>query len=151
MLRRSMMKNEEEEMGWKEVKTVYAENDGDVLFVDGFEAERIRITAMLGAVSDNTGIRFSISSDEYDKCCNVGTFVTTSLKPLMFELATIGEYAISTTFCPIKSVINLNASGDSRTIGISLPQGESMLKRFRINSANSQLLAGSWMKVEKWC
>ena len=47
MLRRSMMKNEEEEMGWKEVKTVYAENDGGILFVDGFEAERIRITECL--------------------------------------------------------------------------------------------------------
>lgn len=40
MLRRRIMLQgqEKEKMGWKEVKTVVAQNDGDALYVDGFEA-----------------------------------------------------------------------------------------------------------------
>ena len=34
--------------------------------------------------------------------------------------------------------------------GMVLPNGETLIKRFRISSANDKLKAGSWMKIEKW-
>ena len=137
-------------MSWKEVKTVYAENDGDVLFVDGFEAERIRITAMVGATADNTGLRFSVSEDQYSNFFNAGQFVSTVLMPLMFEVVVIGGYALTTLLTPPKSVISTNVTSSVYCGGCSLPSGEQIMKRFRISSANDKLIAGSWMKVEVW-
>lgn len=153
MLHRRMMllgQGKEEEMSWKEVKTVYAENDGDVLFVDGFEAERIRITAMVGATTDNTGLRFSVSEDQYGKFFNAGQFVSTVLMPLMFEVAVIDGYTLTTPLTPPKSVISPNVTSLVYCGGCSLPSGEQIMKRFRISSANDKLIAGSWMKVEAW-
>ena len=148
--RMTMLGQEEEEMSWKEVKTVYAENDGDVLFVDGFEAERIRITAMVGATTDNTGLRFSISKDLYDKAFNLGTSTSKTLMPLMFEISVVDRYAITTPFAYPKNVILINATNLVYCGGFELPSGEQLLKRFRISSANDKLIAGSWMKVEVW-
>lgn len=150
MRRRMILGQEEHEMSWKEVKTVYTENDGDVLFVDGFEAERIRITAMVGATTDNTGIKFSISEGMYDKAFAVGQCVSTALRPLMFEVAVIGGYALTTPFIHPRDAINANANSTVKCGGALLPSGEQLLKRFRINSANDKLIAGSWMKVEVW-
>ena len=151
MRRRLLMLGQEgEEMSWKEVKTVYAENDGDTLFVDGFEAERIRITAMVGAIANDTGMRFSISEDKYEKCFLVGQSVSTELRPLSFEVAVIGEYALTTPFISPKDAIMINMGNTIRCGGASLPNGELLLKRFRIDSTNSKLIAGSYMKVEVW-
>lgn len=137
-------------MSWKEVKTVYVENDGDALFVDGFEAERIRITAMVGATNNNTGLSFSISEDRFNKFFNRGTSMSTALAPLMFEVAAIGGYALSTPFVDPKNAISVNAMSTIACGGCELPSGEQLLKRFRISSANDKLIAGSWMKVEVW-
>lgn len=145
-----MLGQEGEEMSWKEVKTVYVENDGDYLFVDGFEAERIRITAMLGATTNNTGIKFSISEDIYDKTFAVGQSLSTVLRPLMFEVAVIGGYALTTPFITPKNAIITNASNNVICGGALLPSGEQLLKRFRISSPNDKLITGSWMKVEVW-
>lgn len=150
MKRRMMLGQEDEEMSWKEVKTVYAENDGDALFVDGFEAERIRITAMVGATTNNTGIRLSVSEDLYDKFFNLGTSMSTVLMPLMFEVSVIGKYVLTTPFVYPKSAISANATSSVYCGGCSLPSGEQILKRFCISSANDKLIAGSWLKVEAW-
>lgn len=140
---------EVEEMGWKEVKTVVAQNDGDALYVDGFEAERIRVTAVLANVTNNTGLRFNIAEDEYENFFNMGTATTTEFRPLLFELGVAGDYAISTAFCYPKSSVAANVQSTVAG-GMTLPNGEILLKRFRINSANDKLKAGSWMKIEKW-
>ena len=145
-----MLGQEGEEMSWKEVKTVYVENDGDALFVDGFEAERIRITAMLGATTNDTGIKFSISEDMYDKTFAIGQSLSTALRPLMFEVAVIGGYALTTPFITPKNAIMVNASNTVICGGALLPSGEQLLKRFRIRSSNDKLITGSWMKVEVW-
>ena len=137
-------------MSWKEVKTVYAENDGDTLLVDGFEAERIRITAMVGATADNTGLRFSVSEDMFDKSFNLGTSTSKTLMPLMFEISVVDRYAITTPFACPKNVTLINATNLVHCGGCELPHGEQLLKRFRISSANDKLIAGSWMKVEVW-
>ena len=149
--RRTMLMNgqEVEEMGWKEVKTVVAQNDGDALYVDGFEAEKIRVTAMLATVTDNRGLRFNIAKDEYVNFFNMGTSTSTEFRPLQFELGIVGNYAISTAFCRPKESISDNAC-NSVAGGMALPNGETLVKRFRINSANDRLKAGSWMKIEKW-
>lgn len=140
---------EVENMGWKEVKTVVAQNDGDALYVDGFEAERIRVTAMLATVTDNKGLRFNIAKDAYENFFNMGTATTTEFRPLLFELGVVGNYAISTAFCYPKSSVVVNVQSTVAG-GMALPNGEILLKRFRINSANDKLKAGSWMKIEKW-
>ena len=140
---------EVEEMGWKEVKTVVAQNDGDALYVDGFEAERIRVTAMLATVTDNKGLRFNIAKDEYENYFNIGTSTTTEFRPLLFELGVAGNYAISTAFCYPKVSVAVNAQSTVAG-GMVLPNGETLIKRFRISSANDKLKAGSWMKIEKW-
>ena len=140
---------EVEEMGWKEVKTVVAQNDGDALYVDGFEAERIRVTAMLATVTDNKGLRFNIAEGLYDSAFNLGTSTSTEFRPLLFELGVVGNYAISTAFCPPKFSAYINAQSTMAS-GMTLPNGETLLKRFRINSGNDKLKAGSWMKIEKW-
>lgn len=140
---------EVEDMGWKEVKTVVAQNDGDALYVDGFEAERIRVTAMLATVTDNAGLRFNIAKDEYRNFFAIGTCTTTEFRPLLFELGVAGNYAISTAFCNPKISVNTNAQ-NALAGGMALPNGETLIKRFRINSANDRLKAGAWMKIEKW-
>lgn len=149
--RRTMLMNtqEVEEMGWKEVKTVVAQNDGDALYVDGFEAERIRVTAMIATVKDNTGLRFNIAKDEYGNYFNMGTSTSTEFRPLLFELGVAGNYAISTAFCNPKISVSTNIQ-NALAGGMALPNGETLIKRFRINSANDRLKAGSWMKIEKW-
>lgn len=152
MLRRRMMMakaQEVEDMGWKEVKTVVAQNDGDALYVDGFEAERIRVTAMLATVTANTGLRFNVAKDAYENFFNMGTSTTTEFRPLLFELGVVGNYAISTAFCYPKVSVGANVQ-NTVAGGMELPNGETLLKRFRINSANDKLKAGSWMKIEKW-
>ncbi len=152
MLRRRMMMakaQEVEEMGWKEVKTVVAQNDGDALYVDGFEAERIRVTAMLATVTANTGLRFNIAKDAYENFFNMGTSTTTEFRPLLFELGVVGNYAISTAFCYPKVSVGANVQ-NTVAGGMALPNGETLIKRFRINSANDKLKAGSWLKIEKW-
>ena len=136
-------------MGWKEVKTVVAQNDGDALYVDGFEAERIRVTAMIATVTDNSGLRFNISKYEYVNYFNMGTSTSTEFRPLLFELGVAGNYAITTAFCNPKISVNANAQ-NALAGGTALPNGETLIKRFRINSANDRLKAGSWMKIEKW-
>lgn len=136
-------------MGWKEVKTVVAQNDGDALYVDGFEAERIRVTAMLATVTTNTGLRFNIAEDAYENFFNMGTSTATEFRPLLFELGVVGNYAISTAFCYPKNSVVANVQSTVAG-GMALPNGEIFLKRFRINSANDKLKAGSWMKIEKW-
>ena len=140
---------EVEDMGWKEVKTVVAQNDGDALYVDGFEAERIRVTAVLATVTDNKGLRFNIAKDAYENFFVVGTCTTTEFRPLLFELGVAGNYAISTAFCNPKSSVAVNAQ-NALAGGMELPNGETLIKRFRINSANDKLKAGSWLKIEKW-
>lgn len=140
---------EVEDMGWKEVKTVVAQNDGDALYVDGFEAERIRVTAMLATVTANTGLRFNVAKDAYENFFNMGTSTTTEFRPLLFELGVVGNYAISTAFCYPKVYVGANVQ-NTVAGGMELPNGETLLKRFRINSANDKLKAGSWMKIEKW-
>lgn len=140
---------EVEDMGWKEVKTVVAQNDGDALYVDGFEAERIRVTAVLATVTANTGLRFNIAEDAYENFFNMGTSTTTEFRPLLFELGIAGNYAISTAFCYPKVSVSVNVQSTVAG-GMTLPNGEILLKRFRINSANDKLKAGSWMKIEKW-
>ena len=149
--RRMMLMNGQEVdgMGWKEVKTVVAQNDGDALYVDGFEAERIRVTAMLATVTNNTGLRFNIAEDAYEKFFNMGTSTSMEFRPIQFELAIVGNYAISTAFCPPKFSVAANVQ-NALAGGMELPNGEILLKRFRINSANDKLKAGSWMKIEKW-
>ena len=148
--RRIMLQGQEvEEMGWKEVKTVVAQNDGDALYVDGFEAERIRVTAVLATVTNNTGLRFNIAEDAYENFFNMGTSTSTEFRPLLFELGVAGNYAISTAFCYPKSSVAANVQSTVAG-GMALPNGEILLKRFRINSANDKLKAGSWMKIEKW-
>lgn len=140
---------EVEDMGWKEVKTVVAQNDGDALYVDGFEAEIIRVTAMLATVTDNAGLRFNIAKDEYINFFSIGTCTTTEFRPLLFELGVVGNYAISTAFCNPKISVSVNMQ-NALAGGMALPNGETLIKRFRINSANDRLKAGSWMKIEKW-
>lgn len=148
--RRIMLQGQEEEkMGWKEVKTVVAQNDGDALYIDGFEAERIRVTAVLATVTANTGLRFNIAKDAYENFFNMGTATTTEFRPLLFELGVVGNYAISTAFCYPKNSVGTNVQSTVAG-GMVLPNGEILLKRFRINSANDKLKAGSWMKIEKW-
>ena len=149
--RRIMLMNgqEVEEMGWKEVKTVVAQNDGDALYVDGFEAERIRVTAMLATVTANTGLRFNIAKDAYENFFNMGTSTTTEFRPLLFELGVVGNYAISTAFCYPKVSVAANVQ-NTVAGGMTLPNGETLIKRFRINSANDKLKAGSLLKIEKW-
>lgn len=152
MLRRRMMMakaQEVEEMGWKEVKTVVAQNDGDALYVDGFEAERIRVTAMLATVTANTGLRFNVAKDAYENFFSMGTSTTTEFRPLLFELGVAGNYAISTAFCYPKVSVGANVQ-NTVAGGMALPNGETLIKRFRINSANDKLKAGSWLKIEKW-
>lgn len=152
MERRRMMLmdgQEVENMGWKEVKTVVAQNDGDELYVDEFEAERIRVTAMLATVTDNKGLRFNVEKDAYANFFNIGTATTTEFRPLLFELGVVGNYAISTAFCYPKVSVSTNAQ-NTVAGGMELPNGETLIKRFRINSANDKLKAGSWMKIEKW-
>ena len=136
-------------MGWKEVKTVVAQNDGDALYVDGFEAERIRVTAILATVTANTGLRFNIAKDAYENFFNMGTSTTTEFRPLLFELGVVGNYAISTAFCYPKVSVGANVQ-NTVAGGMALPNGETLIKRFRINSANDKLKAGSWLKIEKW-
>ena len=140
---------EVEDMGWKEVKTVVAQNDGDALYVDGFEAERIRVTATLATVTDNKGLRFNIAKNEYENFFNMGTATSTEFRPLIFELGVAGNYAISTAFCYPKGSVGTNVQ-NTVAGGMALPNGEILLKRFRINSANDKLKVGSWMKIEKW-
>lgn len=149
--RRMMLMNgqEVEEMGWKEVKTVVAPNDGDALYVDGFEAERIRVTAVLATVTNNTGLRFNIVEDAYENFFNMGTSTSTEFRPIQFELAIVGNYAISTAFCPPKFSVAANVQ-NALAGGMALPNGETLIKRFRINSANDKLKAWSWLKIEKW-
>ena len=148
--RRIMLQGQEvEEMGWKEVKTVVAQNDGDALYVDGFEAERIRVTAVLATVTNNTGLRFNIAEDIYVNAFSIATSTSTEFRPLLFELGVAGNYAISTAFCYPKSSVDYSAKSTVAG-GTELPNGEILLKRFRINSANDKLKAGSWMKIEKW-
>lgn len=136
-------------MGWKEVKTVVAQNDGDALYVDGFEAERIRVTAVLATVTNNTGLRFNIAEDAYENFFNMGTSTSTEFRPIQFELAVVGNYAISTAFCPPKNSVGANVQ-NTVAGGMALPNGETLIKRFRINSANDKLKTGSWMRIEKW-
>ena len=140
---------EVEEMGWKEVKTVVAQNDGDTLYVDGFEAERIRVTAVLATATDNKGLRFNIAEDAYENFFNMGTSTSTEFRPLLFELGVVGNYAISTAFCWPKLSVGANSQSTAAG-GMTLPNGETLIKRFRIDSANDKLKAGSWMKIEKW-
>ena len=148
--RRIMLQGQEEdEMGWKEVKTVVAQNDGDTLYVDGFEAERIRVTAVLATVTDNKGLRFNIAEGLYDNAFNLGTSTSTEFRPLAFELGVVGNYAISTAFGYPKVSVAVNAQAVIAG-GMVLPNGETLIKRFRINSGNDKLKAGSWMRIEKW-
>ena len=148
--RRMMLQGQEEkEMGWKEVKTVVVQNDGDALYVDGFEAERIRVTAVLATVTDNKGLRFNIAEGLYDNAFNSGTSTSTEFRPLLFELGVVGNYAISTAFGYPRVSVSVNAQAVAAG-GMVLPNGEALIKRFRINSANDKLKAGSWMKIEKW-
>lgn len=152
MERRRMMLmdgQEVENMGWKEVKTVVAQNDGDALYVDGFEAERIRVTAMLATVTDNKGLRFNVAKDAYENSFSIGTATTIEFRPLLFELGVVGNYAISTAFCYPKVSVSTNAQ-NTVAGGMALPNGETLIKLFRINSANDKLKAGSWLKIEKW-
>ena len=148
--RRIMLQGQEEdEMGWKEVKTVVAQNDGDTLYVDGFETERIRVTAVLATVTDNKGLRFNIAEGLYDNAFNLGTSTSTEFRPLAFELGVVGNYAISTAFGYPKVSVAVNAQAVIAG-GMVLPNGETLIKRFRINSGNDKLKAGSWMRIEKW-
>ena len=148
--RRIMLQGQEEdEVGWKEVKTVVAQNDGDTLYVDGFEAERIRVTAVLATVTDNKGLRFNIAEGLYDNAFNLGTSTSTEFRPLAFELGVVGNYAISTAFGYPKVSVAVNAQAVIAG-GMVLPNGETLIKRFRINSGNDKLKAGSWMRIEKW-
>ena len=140
---------EEDEMGWKEVKTVVAQNDGDTLYVDGFETERIRVTAVLATVTENKGLRFNIAEGLYDNAFNLGTSTSTEFRPLAFELGVVGNYAISTAFGYPKVSVAVNAQAVIAG-GMVLPNGETLIKRFRINSGNDKLKAGSWMRIEKW-
>ena len=135
---------------WISIGTVTAKNDGEALVVDGFSAERIRITAMLAAVTDNTGIRFFISEDMYDKQFNFGTSLTTSLRPITFEMQIVGEYAVTSAVAPLKSVISVNVTFPIYIGGTQLPSGETTLKRFGVTSANDKLIAGSWLRIEVW-
>ena len=148
--RRIMLQGQEEdEMGWKEVKTVVAQNDGDTLYVDGFETERIRVTAVLATVTENKGLRFNIAEGLYDNAFNLGTSTSTEFRPLAFELGVVGNYAISTAFGYPKVSVAVNAQAVIAG-GMVLPNGETLIKRFRINSGNDKLKAGSWMRIEKW-
>lgn len=134
---------------WISIGTVTAKNDGEALVVDGFSAERIRITAMLAAVTDNTGLRFFISEDMYEKFFNLGTSLTTSLRPITFEMQIVGEYAVTSAFIPPKAAISPNVMSSSIG-GTQLPGGETTLKRFGVTSANDKLIAGSWLRIEVW-
>ena len=148
--RRMMMQAQEvENMNWKEVKTVVAQNDGDTLYVDGFEAERIRVTAMLATVTDNRGLRFNISENAYENSFNIGTSTSTEFRPLLCEIGVVGNYAISTAFCPPRVSAAVNVQ-NAVAGGMALPNGETLIKRFRIGSSNDKLKAGSWLKIEKW-
>lgn len=148
--RRMMMQAQEvENMGWKEVKTVVAQNDGDILYVDGFEAERIRVTAVLATVTDNKGLRFNIAENAYENFFNMGTSTSTEFRPLLCEFGIVGNYAISTAFCSPRVSVATNVQ-NAVAGGMALPNGETLIKRFRIDSANDKLKAGSWLKIEKW-
>ena len=135
---------------WISIGAVTAKNDGEALVVDGFSAERIRITAMLAAVTDNTGLRFFISEDMYEKFFNLGTSLTTSLRPITFEMQIVGEYAVTSAFILPKSAISVNAINSIYIGGVQLPDGETTLKRFGVTSANDKLIAGSWLRIEVW-
>ena len=135
---------------WISIGTVTAKNDGEALVVDGFSAERIRITAMLAAVTDNKGLRFFISEDMHDKQFNLGTSLTTSLRPITFEMQIVGEYAVTSAFIYPKNVISANAINSIYIGGVQLPGGETTLKRFGVTSANDKLIAGSWLRIEVW-
>lgn len=135
---------------WISIGTVTAKNDGEALVVDGFSAERIRITAMLAAVTDNTGLRFFISEDMYYKNFNFGRSLTTSLRPITFEMQIVGEYAVTSAFTSPNAVITANAINSIHIGGIQLPDGETTLKRFGVTSANDKLVAGSWLRIEVW-
>lgn len=135
---------------WVSIGTVTAKNDGEALVVDGFSAERIRITAMLAAVTDSKGLRFFISEDMYDKQFNLGLSLTTSLRPITFEMQIVGEYAVTSAFTLPKAVINTNTINSIYIGGVQLPDGETTLKRFGVTSANDKLISGSWLRIEVW-
>lgn len=136
------------EVKWKEVGTVYVENEGDILLIDGFEADRIRVTALVASVEDNKGLRFNVSKDWLANTSAIGQSTTTTLRPLTFELAVVGDYAISTPFAYPNKVITANSTNAISVLGMQLDQDEHSIKRFRMTSSNDKLIVGSWMQVE---
>lgn len=135
-------------MSWKEIGTVYVENDGDALYIDGFEADRIRVTAVVATTEDNRGLRVSVGKDGCVPASSIAQCASTTFYPLMFEVAVVGDFAITTPFAPPKSIVQTNAISSLMVSGMQLDSGEQTLKRFRIESSNGELKVGSWVKVE---
>ena len=134
---------------WKEVATAFLEEGQNKIEVSGFNAERIRISAMLAVTTVDTKGLGIFLEDMSHRVATMGQSISQELMPIQFELGVVGNYVVSTAFQQPKN-IGISNSANTFQSGSKLPDGWDLLKSIYITSTNGQLAIGSWLKVEVW-
>ncbi len=152
LIRRNfLMRKERNDMGrWKEVATAFLEEGQNKIEISGFNAERIRVSAMVAVTTaDTKGLGIFLDDMSTTRVCLIGNSINQELMPIQFELGIVGNYTVSTAFQQPKNV-GLANSATAYQSGCKLPNGWTSLKSVWMSCVNGQLAVGSWLKVEVW-
>ena len=149
--RRLLNRKGSDNMGrWIELGTVTAENDGDPLLINDFDATIVKITGMIavtGTDSKGFGISFNPEGTWNPPSIIRGQALNDKLNPFLIIAEVVGNYIMADIPSPMNTSYQ---SQYTRTTEACQCYVNGKITKVSAFSTNGTIAKGSWIKVEKW-
>lgn len=137
---------------WVELGKVTAENDGDSLLINDFDATIVKITGMI-AVTDTNAMGFGISFNPEGtwQPPNIirAQVLNNELKPFSITAEVVGNYIVADIPSPIYTSYQVDGKSGKYT-GACQCYVNGKITKVCVYSTNGTIAKGSWIKVEVW-
>lgn len=151
--RRAVKNGVNNDMGrWREIDKKTLSSDGELLFIQGFNAQTVKITGVISAAgSGNVCVGFAIGFNPNDYLSNKlvrGQCLDQNERPFKVIAESVGNYIVADIPSPKDSRYQ---SQTARSVcSCQAYEIDGSISSVTIYSPNGKLAKGSWFKVEIW-
>lgn len=151
--RRAVKKDVNNDMGrWREIDKKTLSSDGELLFIQGFNAQSVKITGVISAAeSKNSSVGYAIGFNPNDCLSNKivrGQCLDQNERPFKVIAESVGNYIVADMPSPKDTGYQSQTSRSACSCQAYEIDGS--ISSVTIYSTNGKLAKGSWFKVEIW-